>query len=135
VSLSVNIEYVFYVSNEVVVCTIVFLATCMATGNKQSKSRPLRLHESLTERTTRGRFASLSVKLFFHPDTMSSARKRVGGPSSTRKSATTPSTELTKSKKTTSKEQAGLRTLVQQRYLSDVFQFCAGKSYWMCWMC
>jgi hypothetical protein len=56
---------------------------------------------------------------------MSSARTRNSNTSSSGKKAV--SNSLTKSKKASGKEQAGLRTLVQQRLLNDIFQRCAGE--------
>ena len=63
---------------------------------------------------------------------MASVRKRSGGSSNTssaspRKSGTSASSSLSKSKKSGPKEPAGLRSLVQQRFLNDIFQFCSGK--------
>lgn len=63
---------------------------------------------------------------------MASVRKRSGGSSNTssaspRKSGTSASSSLSKSKKSGPKEPAGLRSLVQQRFLNDIFQFCSDK--------
>ena len=56
---------------------------------------------------------------------MSSARPRNSNTSQTGKK--TVNNSITKSKKAGGKEQAGLRTLVQQRLLNDIFQRCAGE--------
>ena len=62
---------------------------------------------------------------------MASVRKRAGGSSTTssRKSTGSPgSSVVSKSKKVSAKEQGGLRSLVQHRFLKDIFQYCTGKS-------